>query len=229
MATLDTKERILDAAEGLFASRGFSETSLRNVIQEAGVNLAAVHYHFGSREGLIQAVFARRFDPVNAERFAALDRLEAAGRIPSVPEVLDSFLAPAIRLGDESGDRGATLLRLVTRVHTDSVPAVRELLRDEFKSVFERYLAAFSRAIPDVSEQELATRFHFIISAMATAFAARADPSSMMALHVRPNDEQLMDALKAFCVAGLLADSAWGAAANAAVVVSPQPSLELES
>jgi hypothetical protein len=107
------------------------------------------------------------------------------------------------------------LLRIVTRVHTDSVPAVREILREEFKDVFERYLSAFAQAIPRLTREELATRFHFIISAMATAFAARADPTSMMTAQAQPNDAQLIKALKAFCVAGLLAEGTWSSADEA--------------
>ena len=72
MASAETKDRILDAAESLFARQGFSSTSLRSVIAEAGVNLAAVHYHFGPREELIRAVFARRFDPINRKRIELL-------------------------------------------------------------------------------------------------------------------------------------------------------------
>jgi AcrR family transcriptional regulator len=79
MATADTKDRILDAAEALFARQGFSSTSLRSVIAEAGVNLAAVHYHFGPREELIRAVFARRFDPINRRRIELLTALGEEG------------------------------------------------------------------------------------------------------------------------------------------------------
>jgi AcrR family transcriptional regulator len=90
MATAETKDRILDAAESLFARQGFSATSLRSVIAEAGVNLAAVHYHFGPREELIRAVFSRRFDPINRQRIALLAALgndkgttkRSAGRRP---------------------------------------------------------------------------------------------------------------------------------------------------
>ena len=79
MSTADTKLTILDTAERLFADHGFGATSLRNIISEAEVNLAAVHYHFGSKEALIKAVLERRIIPLNLERLRLLDLAEADG------------------------------------------------------------------------------------------------------------------------------------------------------
>ena len=67
MAATDTKERILDAAELLFAAHGFAGTSLRAVTREAGVNLAAVHYPYGTEEDLLRAVLGRIVIAVNRE------------------------------------------------------------------------------------------------------------------------------------------------------------------
>src|SRR5436853_6394389 len=93
---IDTKQKILDTAEHLFGSQGYDATSLRQIITEAGVNLAAVHYHFGSKEELLDAVVMRKAGPVNDARLAALVRVEqAAGNgVPQVEDVLDSFFAP---------------------------------------------------------------------------------------------------------------------------------------
>src|SRR6266513_6418043 len=80
-----TKERILDAAEGLFMEHGFEATSLRSITATAAVNLAAVNYHFGSKEELFQAVLTRRLDPMNQERLDLLTKLErgaAPGPLP---------------------------------------------------------------------------------------------------------------------------------------------------
>src|SRR5512140_1906730 len=95
----ETRTRILDAAEELFMQHGFEGTSMRLLTGKAGVNLAAVNYHFGSKHALIEAVFRRRLDPMNAARIAELDKLEAdcAGR-PSTPEaIIRAFLAPSLR------------------------------------------------------------------------------------------------------------------------------------
>src|SRR3954463_9505406 len=95
-----TKTRILDAGERLFVEHGFEATSLRQLTAAAAVNLAAVHYHFGSKEELFQAVLTRRLDPMNVERIALLERVEreAGGKPATCEKVLFAMLAPALRL-----------------------------------------------------------------------------------------------------------------------------------
>src|SRR5271170_658046 len=87
----DTKSRILDSAEKLFGLNGFEATSLRDITAEAQVNLAAVNYHFQSKDSLIDAVIARRIEPVNRRRYEMLD---AAGPNPSIEQIVEAFLAP---------------------------------------------------------------------------------------------------------------------------------------
>src|SRR5689334_14589066 len=98
----DTKQRILDAAERLIGEQGFAGTSLRQIIAEAGVNLAAVHYHFGSKEELLHALVQRKVGPVNEKRLELLDRQVAAARGKPVPvvKVLRAFLEP---MGEQAG------------------------------------------------------------------------------------------------------------------------------
>src|SRR5579864_6361354 len=90
---VDTKTRILEAAEKLFGSKGFDATSLRDITAEADVNLAAVNYHFQTKDSLIDAVIARRIEPINDKRRAMLD---TAGPNPSVEQILIAFLAPVL-------------------------------------------------------------------------------------------------------------------------------------
>ena len=86
---IDTKDRILDTAERLFADKGYPATSLRDITNEAGVNLAAVNYHFGSKEALLSAVLDRRIGPVNEKRLELLDAAEAqAGNQPLALETV---------------------------------------------------------------------------------------------------------------------------------------------
>lgn len=197
MATAETKDRILDAAEALFARQGFSATSLRSVIAEAGVNLAAVHYHFGPREELIRAVFSRRFDPINRKRIELLTalgnedvtrgggkRAAGGGKRTTRPglddgagqpdlggahleRILDILIRPLLAAAREKPDEWMSVSQLVGRAHTDSDFTVRQILHDQFKEVFAHFSAAIGRHLTHLGEEEMLCRFHFAITSMA--------------------------------------------------------------
>jgi AcrR family transcriptional regulator len=209
MSTRETKGRILDAAERLFARRGFAATSLRTIVAEAGVNLAAVHYHFGSKDGLVRAVFGRRFAPVNADRLARLDALQrAAGKEPvAVVELVRALVEPAVRIATCGGDRGATLLRMIGRVHTEPGRGLRDALHAEFDEVAGRYLAAFAAAQPALGEGELGLRFRFSIAAMAAALAEHAEAATPGSFDADDLD-RLVNVVVAFAAAGMSAPAA---------------------
>ncbi|MFT4569565.1 MAG: AcrR family transcriptional regulator [Hyphomicrobiaceae bacterium] len=205
MAAEETKNRILDAAERLFAQRGFAATSLRTIISEAGVNLAAVHYHFGSKEALIGAVFVRRFGPINQERIARLDELEkTCAGVVQLPEIIQAFVSPAVRIATAEPDGGATLLRLIGRVHTELGSSARQILRKELGEVVDRFEASLQRALPELGRAELALRFRFVVAAMATALAAHADPEAVPGFERRDLNE-LVAMVATFTAAGMLA------------------------
>ncbi|MEM7305678.1 MAG: TetR/AcrR family transcriptional regulator [Planctomycetota bacterium] len=160
-----TKDRILDAAEGLFAQHGFDGASLREVTRAADANLAAVHYHFGSKAGLFEAVFHRRLGTVNAERLALLERLESPRKRPGVAEILHAFLAPVFRLAAADGPEAPTVARLLARAHSSAevhAPSVREVLQP----VEQRFGTALARALPHVAERELRRRLRFVLGSM---------------------------------------------------------------
>jgi AcrR family transcriptional regulator len=168
---IDTKERLLDAAERLFAQRGFSATSLRDITAEAQANLASVNYHFGGKEPLLDAVFERRLVPVNAERLALLDEYEAdAGDKPvRLQKLLWAFLAPPFRHMHEAGEAGRHFMQLVGRVHGAPGGATREFV-SRFDSVRERFRSAFARTLPHLDEEEVERRMHYVIGCMAHTF-----------------------------------------------------------
>lgn len=159
-----TKERILDAAEQLFADHGFAATSLRMVTGEAGANLAAVNYHFGSKEQLIDAALARRIEPLTEERLKLLDRIEAeagGGAIP-VEEVVQAFVGPALRL---CGGPGTTVVRMLGNATTQ--PMVRERVIGQFEETIQRFGEALSRALPELDAPEIHWRFLFMVGTMS--------------------------------------------------------------
>lgn len=168
-----TKERILDAAEQLFAECGFAATSLRTITAAAQVNLAAVNYHFHSKEALIRAVFARRLDLVNQQRLQLLEACQqGAGKgPPPLEEVLEAFFGPALRLGRGLAQSGINFQRLMGRMYAEPGEHFRSLLQEQFKEVAVRFRAALRRALPELPSVELYWRVHFMIGAMAHTLA----------------------------------------------------------
>ncbi len=166
MSQPDTKERILDAAEQLFGEHGPSDTSLRAITAAAGVNLAAVNYHFGSKEKLIEAVLSRRLEPVNRKRLELLDQLEKGGKQVELEDLLRVFVRPALELSNDP-DAGVFCTRLVGRMQGDPSAQVRDIFKDQFKEVAERFLPAFAKACPHLGQGEVMWRVFFVIGAMA--------------------------------------------------------------
>ena len=169
----DTKTRVMDSAERLFAERGFAATSLRDITADAGVNLAAVNYHFGTKEALLSAVFERRFGPINQERLELLDAAEsrAEGAALDLEEILRFFLLPPFAKMQEWGDAGPNFIRLVGRAHSDTNEQTRASFLRPFEGIVSRYEVALRRALPNLDRAELRWRLHFVIGAMAHTMA----------------------------------------------------------
>jgi AcrR family transcriptional regulator len=159
----DTKEKILDTAERLIGEQGYAATSLRHVIAEAGVNLAAVHYHFGSKEGLLDAVVTRKVTPVNLTRLAWLERMEAeASPGPvEVEKILESFLLPTVEVAARSPD----FVRLMGQMLAEGM--MPRIVEKHFRPTGIRFVSALRRALPGLPEEELLWRVHFMVGAMA--------------------------------------------------------------
>ncbi len=165
-----TKVRILDAAEQLLAERGFAACSLRAVTAAAGVNLGAVNYHFRSKEALIQAVFARRLQPLNRRRLEALDACErqAAGRAVPLADLLHAFLDPLL----DSDHDGRGFMRLIGRMYFEPSLDIHRSFQAELAPTVRRFLRAFRLTLPDLPTEELCWRLFFTIGAMAQTLGA---------------------------------------------------------
>jgi AcrR family transcriptional regulator len=205
----ETRTRILDAAEELFMQHGFEATSMRLLTSKAGVNLAAVNYHFGSKEALIEAVFRRRLDPINAERIAALDRIEreAEGR-PLAPEaIIRAFIGTGLRMIEDAKGGGRNFIRLLGRTYTDPAKHIRVLIGQLYAPAMARFKAAFERALPHMPSEELNWRLHFMFGTVAYTLAAT-DTVQLIA-GCKPEDRYdaklLEDRLTAFLASGLAA------------------------
>jgi AcrR family transcriptional regulator len=203
----ETRTRILDAAEALFMQHGFEGTSMRLLTASAGVNLAAVNYHFGSKEALIEAVFRRRLDPMNAARIAALDELEKLNAVLTPEAIIRAFLAPSLRLMEDARGGGRNFTRLLGRTYTEPHKALRQLIGQMYAPAMQRYKAALERALPQMPRDELVWRMHFMFGTLAYTLAAT-DTVQLIA-GCKPEDRYdarlLEERLTAFLAAGLTA------------------------
>src|SRR6185312_7575016 len=130
-----TKERILTAAEALFAQRGFEGASLRQLTAAAGVNLAAVNYHFGSKDHLVEQVFKRRLDQLNARRLAALKQISAQPET-TLEDVLSAFIRPALDLSHDGG--GGLFMRVLARAFAEHDDSLRKFLSENYGHVMRQ-------------------------------------------------------------------------------------------
>jgi AcrR family transcriptional regulator len=159
-ASPDTRERIFLAAERLFAERGFDGVSVRDIVQAAGVNLAAVSYHFGSKSELLLAVFRERTKAMNRERHALLRAAEArhAGN-PPVAEIVRAMMAPPILWRDPASGK-ATASRFISRALLEVTPDLRKILESDV-SHQRAFVAALAHALPELPHAEVCWTFHF--------------------------------------------------------------------
>jgi len=193
----DTKTRILDAAERLFGKSGFDATSLRDITTEADVNLAAVNYHFQSKESLIDSVIARRIEPVNQKRLAML---ESAGANPNLEQILIAFLAPVLNQQDLSG-----AFELMARVLATPDMFVTRL-KIHLAPIVERFSEAIGKALPELSRIEILWRLHFTAGAMAHVLArAHLLPELMPGFPEPPDRQTVLARLVTFAAAGFRA------------------------
>ena len=206
-----TKERMLDAAERLFAERGFAATSLRAITAAAGVNLAAVNYHFHSKEALLAAVFARRLGPLNRQRLELLAqaRSRAGRRSPPLEEILEAFLAPAFRLHGDLAPAGPGFPSLMGRIYAEPGEHIRVILREQFGEIAARFTEALKEALPKLPPAELYWRIHFMIGAMAHTLAGSRALGLVAGGRCDPPDvEGTIRRLVVFLAAGLRAPAA---------------------
>lgn len=167
----DTATRILDVAEKLFIEHGFDATSLRLITQQAEVNLAAVNYHFGSKDALLQQAVIRRLAPWNRQCIEELDRLEAQGKPLTVEALVYGFIRPSLAMSKDPTRGGALFVRLLSRTFIENHKMLREAIPADHSEFVKRYSRAFSKVLPELGIEELAWRLHFSFSLMFNAFA----------------------------------------------------------
>ena len=166
-----TSDALINAAEKLFIEKGHHATSLRDITREASANLAAVNYHFGSKESLIQAVLKRRLSAINDERMLALDRLEQQnpGKPLKPSQILDAFFGTLLRMAPDENSQESGVLMLLERTMTDPAAFIHTLFAHEYAPVMNRFREALFAALPGVPQDEIIWRFQFMLGATSYA------------------------------------------------------------
>lgn len=204
-----TKERILSAAERLFAEAGIGNTSLRLITTRARVNLAAVNYHFGSKDGLVEAVYERRLGPVTREWLANIENLEHeyGDRPIPVERIVESFVRPVARLASDENRGGRIFTRLLAQGYTEARQYFDKLFSSQYQHVLDRYRQSLRTALPHLPPGTLCWRLQFLLGALTQGLSG-GELLRLMEGQADPNDtERAVDELIPFLVAGLRAEA----------------------
>lgn len=164
----ESKLRLLDAAELLFAERGFEAVSVRDVTQLAKANVAAVNYHFGSRDGLVALVVARYITPVNQERLARLEVLERkwSGKAVPLEEIIEALVRPVVGIVRKSELSERLFCKLVGRIFALQGDGLPVAVEEQMKTLSDRFTRALGKALPTVPQEELIWRMHFLAGSL---------------------------------------------------------------
>ncbi|MEH2513049.1 AcrR family transcriptional regulator [Nitrobacteraceae bacterium AZCC 1564] len=164
MASDQTKNAILTAAETLWAERSFGEVTMRDIVAAAGVNLAAVNYHFGSKDELLADLFVSRTTVLNRERFAELKAAEeAGGGKASVDAILRALVGPPLRWCLSPDRQRSAAARFLTRASVETVPPIKKIVDREFRHL-QRFAVALRNALPDREEVDIYWGLHFALA-----------------------------------------------------------------
>jgi AcrR family transcriptional regulator len=203
-----TRERILDAAERLFAERGFYGVSVRDITGAASVDVALASYHFGNKQGVLEAVFMRRAEDLNAERIARLDAVLAAAkgaRPPKIEDVINAFTHPLLDRSSRGSPGWKSYFALIAEVN-NSAEFGGVLMSRFFDPVVEKFIAAIRRALPECDDRDLYWAYHFLSGALTLTFAETGRIDKLSGGACRSSDlDSVHERLVPYCAAGFRA------------------------
>ncbi len=165
-------ERILDAAEALFAVHGYDGVTMRKIASEANVDVALASYHFGRKIDVFNAVFERRADELNSTRLSALRNYQAQANEqgPNVEKIIEAFLRP-LELAQENSDPGwKNYLALIAYVNNSPVWGER-MMSSLFDELVTEYISALKQALPNAKDEDIYWCYHNLSGALTLTFA----------------------------------------------------------
>lgn len=211
MSENPTRERILEVAERLFAEKGYNGVSLRSITAAAGANMAAVHYYFRTKEGLLRAIFEYRAEPLTAARRQALQAvLEDAGtHPPDIRRLLAAFIGPGVRL--LGSPQGATFNRLSAICSVDPDPVVRSVVFAVHDEVAQLFTDTLRQACPDIDGAAFFVKLQCVFGSMMYIRADNGRVDRLVAAgdarDAKANPDTLVEHLLDFLTAGMSAPS----------------------
>ena len=209
-APADTRERLLDVAEQLFAEHGFDAVSLRAITTEAGANLAAVNYYFGSKEALIEAVVARLVEPVNRKRIELLDGIQR-GEECDARSIAMAFLDPVLDASARGIGGDNRFFKLMSRCMAARDERVSKLVMRQFPEVVARFVEIICECFPGISSNTAHLRLLFMAGAMAHSLFHHDKLAILSQGRCElPSFEGLREEMLVFLAAGLTAQQEGG-------------------
>ncbi|GHC48168.1 TetR/AcrR family transcriptional regulator [Roseibacillus persicicus] len=201
----ETRERLLDAAEALFAGKGFEAVSLREITTAAEANVAAVNYHFGSKDKLITAVMVRHAVPINQERMRRLEALLSRKKKPSVREVAEAFLRPMMERILERDCHQALFAKFMARMTGEGANCLPSEVVPQFREMSQMVVEAFQQAVPGMTTEQAYCRMKFCFAVVADALMRDGafEQISEGRLDAPLNWDFLFEEVVNFCVGGL--------------------------
>ncbi len=177
MTPRDTKTDILDAAERLFAERGYDGTAIREITRAANVNVAAIHYHYGSKEEVLRGVTDRIVGPLNERRFKLLERAldDAQPHPPSIEAILEAFIRPDIETLQRLHQRGPTVAHFLGRTYMDPTPWIQQMAQEQFAEVQTRLFPVLAATLDHLTFDEIEWRMSRVTAVLIHLFATWPD------------------------------------------------------
>lgn len=204
-SSIETKEQILDVAEDAIAQNGYAGTTLRSVVSKANVNLAAIHYHFGSKEDLFKAVLARISGPIVSGQLSALAILEAENTPLSVDAILRAYLAPALNCATRNRTTHPMRAQFIGRCRTEPEP-VQSIADEQFKPSKEKFLDALQRALPNQSRSQLTWKLDLVVSSLIRTLGQAGKSGALIKTDSTADIEQAISKLIDFLTLGIQQD-----------------------
>lgn len=202
----DTKTAIMDAAEIVMAEHGVDGATISQIVSKAGANIAAIHYHFNSREGLVEAIVGRRRDHVSRRRLEMIQEFDRGGCTPTPMDVVNFLVDPMIELLEQKGEAGRRWLRFLARLQSDRMGLHILMEREQFPKVRMRLRDIIKQSCPELSEAETNERLTMMIDTMLQFFANAKFMSSVWEPDVKHDElSRYTMNLKSFLAGGLAA------------------------